>query len=133
MAVIAPEFLAQARRVYSIVHIPKKHVPYPFVGLRATVYDHPKAAVDHLSPSLHPSVLQRNPGGAPERIANDIMYGHIGSKGRSVVNIGCFSCKGNRPGDIVVIAAKPMGAFILPSRMASFILRANPIRPCASA
>ena len=78
-------------------------MPCRIVG---TVNDHAEAAVDDLAPAYAASVVDRNPGGAAERIADDILDGHVGRKLRTVIDVGGLTERRICAGNIMVVASE---------------------------
>lgn len=90
---------------HSVRDVPVEHRLGPLVSLRRAVEDETESAVDHFAPSDSAAVVQRDPSGASERIANAVLDGHISREGRSVVNVGRLAERTVRAADVVMIAA----------------------------
>ena len=90
----------------SIIYIPEQHLAYVTVAVFATVNHHAKATIYNFAPAYAASVVDRNPGGAAERIAYDILDGHVGRKLRTVIDVGGLTERRICAGNIMVVATE---------------------------
>ena len=72
-------------------------------GIFGTVYDHSEASVDHLAPSDASSVVDGDPCGSSEGVADDILDSHIGREPRPIVDVGRLPEWGISSGDVMMI------------------------------
>ena len=75
----------------TVVDIPEKHLTDMAVAVFATVYHHTESTVDHFAPAYAAAIVQRHPGSTAEGIADDILYRHVGTELRTVVDVAGFS------------------------------------------
>ena len=71
----------------TVVHIPEQHLADMAVAVFTTVDYHTKTAVDHFAPANAAAIVDRHPGGTTERVADDILYSHVGTELRTVVDV----------------------------------------------
>ena len=76
------------------------------VGIRRAVYDHTEAAVHDLAPADAAAVVDRNPCGTAETVADDVMYCHVGAELRAVVDVGCLAERRVGSGYIMMVASQ---------------------------
>ncbi len=90
----------------SVVDIVEKHVFKALSGFRAAVKDKAETPVDHFTPADPSAIVNGYPGGSPETVPDNIVYGHVGRKPAAVVNIAGLPEWTVRPTYIVVIPAQ---------------------------
>ena len=98
----------------AIVHVPEQHGAQPAFRLGRAVEHHPEAAVDHFAPAYAAAVVQADPGGAPEGIADHVLYRHVRGEARTVVDVGRLAVGRIGTADVVVIPADHHGTGQLP-------------------
>lgn len=76
---------------YTIVYIPEKHLPDALVAGLATIKYHAETAIDNFAPANAATIVKAYPRGTTERIADNILYGHVGTELRTVVDVACFA------------------------------------------
>ena len=88
---------------HTIVDIPEQHAFKTDVGGLATVEDHTEATVHDFTPTDTTAVVEGNPGGATESIANAVLDSHISAVGGSILNVGGLTERGVGARDVMVI------------------------------
>ena len=76
---------------YAIVDIPEQHLPDALVAGLATIKYHAETAIDNFAPANAATIVKTYPCGTTERIANNILYGHVGTELRTVIDVTCFA------------------------------------------
>ena len=72
----------------------------------ATINSHAEAAVHYFSPAYTATIVDRNPCGTTERVADDIVNCHVGTELRTVVDIAGFTEWRVGSRHIVMVSAK---------------------------
>lgn len=88
---------------HTIVDIPEQHAFKTDVSGLATVEDHTEATVHDFTPTDTTAVVEGNPGGATESIANAVLDSHISAVGGSILNVGGLTERGVGARDVMVI------------------------------
>ena len=79
-------------------------------GCGGAVEQEAEAAVDDLAPADPAAVVEADPGGAAEAVADDVVDGHIGGEAAAVVDVGGLAVGAVGTGYVVVVAAEDNGA-----------------------
>ena len=64
----------------SIIYIPEQHLAYVTAAVFATINHHTKATIYNFAPAYASAIMKRNPSGATEGVADNILYCHIGAE-----------------------------------------------------
>ena len=81
----------------------------PAVGIGAAVEYHTEAPIDDFAPTDAATVVQRNPSGTAEGIADNVLHGHIGRETAAVVDIGRFAERRIGTRHIVMVTTQHYG------------------------
>ena len=79
------------------------------IRIFAAIDHHTEAAIDDFAPAYASTVVNGNPCGTTESVADDILNGHVGTELRTVVDITGFTERRVRTRDIVMITTKDNG------------------------
>ena len=90
----------------AVVHIPVEHHAQTAVASLAAVKHHTEAAVHHFTPANAAAVVDRDPRGSTEAVANDVLHSHIGATVTAVVNVAGLAEGAVRTAHIVVVTTK---------------------------
>ena len=95
----------------AIVDIPVEHGPQAAFAVFASIDQHPEAAVHHLAPSDATAVVQADPRGATEPVADEVLDSHVCGERGAVVDVGGLAVRAVGPTHVVVVAAEHHWAF----------------------
>ena len=79
------------------------------VGLGAAVEHHAEATIDDFAPAYAAAVVDADPRGAAEAVADDVLDGHVGSAVAAVVDVAGLAEGAVGTADVVVVATKDDG------------------------
>lgn len=90
----------------TVVHVPEKHLLDMTRGILRSVDHHTEAAVDYLAPAYAAAVVDRNPGSAAERVADNVLHSHISRTVRTVVDVRGFTVRRIGTRHVVVVTTQ---------------------------